>query len=257
MTIIERLWPEPCSDCDRSTILDGYERGVSERWVRVNFVASLDGSATAAGVSGSLGTPADRVIFDLLRGPCDVILVGAGTVRKEGYAGELVDSVTAAWRKRHGFAPHPRLAIITGSADLDPDLPVFAQSPHPPLVMTTSSAPANRRRALDDVAEVVLCGDDTLDLVTVRDELADRQLVRVHCEGGPHLFGALATRGLVDEVCLTVSPLLVGGMGSRIAVGSADSGEHIRGLNLKQVLRSDDTLLLRYTTSELSTMVYE
>ena len=256
MTVIDRLWPEPCSDCDLESILGGYEQGVSTRWVRVNFVASVDGSATAGGASGRLGTAADHVIFDLLRRPCDVILVAAGTVRKEGYGGELVDASTSLWRHQHGFTPHPRLAIVTGSAALDPDLPVFTQAPDPPIVLTSRSSSISRREALAESAEVILCGEDTIDLARALDELADRGLTRVHCEGGPHLFGALARQRLVDELCLTVSPMLVGGSGPRIATESEDSDENILDLCLAQVLRSDDTLLLRYTTrSEPSTMV--
>nr|WP_240977645.1 pyrimidine reductase family protein [Planctomonas sp. JC2975] len=231
---------------DDDAVIAGYEHGVASRWVRVNFVSSVDGSATLAGRSGALSDAADKRVFTLLRHVCDVVLVGAGTVRAEGYSGELVDAEARRWREAHGFAAHPTLAIVTGEAALDPGSELFRRSPVRPIVITRVSADRDRVAALTAVADVVECGGTSVDLRQALDALAERGLRRVQCEGGPHLLGALTAADAVDELCLTVSPVLVGGNGPRIATGS----ETDRSLRVGQVLRSDDTLLLRYVRAD-------
>lgn len=239
---IDALWPTPAADLDDDALIAGYEAGVADRWVRVNFVSSLDGSATLDGRSGGLSDAADKRVFALLRRPCDVVLVGAGTVRAEGYGGELVSTADRRWRAAHGFAEHPRLAIVSASAALDPASAVFSDAPERPLVITTTSAPAARVSALADVADVIVRGEASVDLPVALDELAERGLRRVQCEGGPVLLGSLADAGALDELCLTLGPVLAGGDGPRISVGA----EAAVGMTLAQALRSGDTLLLRY-----------
>jgi riboflavin biosynthesis pyrimidine reductase len=239
---IDALWPVAAEDLDDDAVLAAYESGVARDWLRVNFVSSVDGSATLSGRAGGLGDPADRRVFALLRRPCEVVLVGAGTVRAEGYSGELVDAATRRWREAHGLAPHPRLAIVSQNLALEPDSEVFTRAPERTLVITSESAPPDRRAALAEVAEVVACGEASVDPRVVLRALAARGLRRVQCEGGPRLFGTFADAGAVDELCLTLSPLVVVGDGPRIATGI----ETELGLRLARVLRSGDTLLLRY-----------
>ena len=210
--------------------------------VRLNFVASLDGAATVDGVSGGLGTPADRAVFDTLRVLTDVILVGAGTVRAEGYTGPLVSEADAAWRAAHTLPPQPPLAIVSGRLDLDPGHPLFAGAPTRPIVVTHAGSPPERRSALAAVADVLVCGDEQVDPKLVVAALAARGLPQILCEGGPSLVGALIDANAVDELCLTLSPLLEGGAAGRIAHGGAAS----RPMRLLHALSEGDTLLLRY-----------
>ena len=243
---IDALWPEPAATLDDDAIVAGYENGVSDAWVRVNFVSSIDGSATQAGRSGGLSDAADKRVFALLRRPCDVVLVGAGTVRVEGYGGMRVDTASEAWRAAHGFAPQPTLAIVSGDLDLDPGAEVFTHAPVRPVVLTTAAASQTRKEALSEVADVVECGEASVETAMARAALAERGLKRVHCEGGPHLFGTFAAERTLDELCLTISPVLEGGLGKRIIDGAPQLPLDMR---LAQVLRSDDTLLLRYLAS--------
>ncbi|MGN6127191.1 MAG: pyrimidine reductase family protein [Humibacter sp.] len=247
--------PTQTGDLDDDAILEAYERRVGEqgsdrlgpgdRWVRVNFVTSADGAATLAGRSGGLSDAADKRVFALLRRPCDVIVVGAGTVRAEGYGGMMLDDVSAEWRTEHGYAPQPTLAIVSGNLALDPDSHVFTKAPVRPIVFTTDASPADARERLAKVADVIVCGEASFDTSAALDELAGRGLTRVHCEGGPHLFGTFVRQGMFDELCLTVSRVLEGGAGQRIISGE----ECVVDLRLEQVLRSRDTLLLRYLQS--------
>ena len=240
---IDSLWPVTASDLDDDAVIAGYEEDVADRWVRVNFVSSIDGSATQAGRSGALSDAADKRVFALLRRVCDVVLVGAGTVRVEGYGGMRVDDASAAWRTSHGFASQPTLAIVSGDLGLDPASEVFTKAPVRPMVLTVAAAPEARREALAQVADVIECGEASVDTAIAVRMLAERGLNRVHCEGGPHLFGTFAAERTLDEVCLTVSPVLEGGLGKRIIDGAPQLPLDMR---LAQVLRSGDTLLLRY-----------
>jgi len=195
--------------------------------VRMNFVSSADGAVTLDGRSGTLGGDTDRALMQVLRELTDVVLVGAGTVRAEGYAG-----VT------------PRLAIVSARLELSPDDPVFAEASVRPLVVTSAASPAGRREALDAVADVIVCGDVGVDLALMVRELASRGMPQILCEGGPHLFGSVLDAGVVDELCLTMAPRLVGGVAGRIAQGAA---EEDRPFGLRSVLHDDDGFVfLRY-----------
>lgn len=240
---IDALWPAPASALDDDAVIAGYEEGVTDAWVRVNFVSSVDGSATLAGRSGGLSDAADKRVFALLRRVCDVVLVGAGTVRAEGYGGMQVDDPSETWRLAHGFAVQPTLAIVSGDLGLDPAGDVFAQAPVRPILLTTARAPQGRREALAEVADVIECGEASVDTARALKALADRGLKRVHCEGGPHLFGTFVAERTLDELCLTVSAVLEGGVGQRIIAGAPQVPTDMR---LAQVLHSGDTLLLRY-----------
>jgi 5-amino-6-(5-phosphoribosylamino)uracil reductase len=211
-----------------------YPDDLSGPWVRVNFVASADGAATSDGRSGGLGTAADKRVFGLLRELADVVLVGAGTVRVEDYRGA---------RRGAGQNTPPPIAVVTGSADLDPRSRLFTDTSVAPLVLTLASASAQRRDGLAAAGAEVVVLDD-LQPASLLADLGRRGLHRVLCEGGPMLFGALVAAGAVDELCLTITPLLVGGTAARIISGPPVSPAC--PLTLVGVLEADGTLLLRY-----------
>ncbi|MCM3655844.1 pyrimidine reductase family protein [Agromyces mediolanus] len=211
--------------------------------IRMNFVMSLDGAVTLDGRSGGLGDPADRLAMGVLRTLADVVLVGAGTVRAEGYGGLRLRAANRDWRREHGLPDAPRVAIVSSALELDPDDPVFAEAEARPLLLTHEAADPARRTALAEVAELVDCGADRVDPLRVRDALAARGMPQVLCEGGPHLFGALLDADLVDELCLSLSPLLVSGSAGRIAQGLT---QHTRRMRLVHALPAGELLLLRY-----------
>lgn len=240
---IDLLHPAPRTDLDDDALLALYSEEAVEPWLRVNFVASVDGAVTREGVSGALGGAADLRVFDLLRRPADAILVAAGTVRAEGYGPMLLDHGSAAARAAGGRPPHPVLAVVSRSLDLDPASRLFTEAPVRPVVVTTAASPERRRAALAEVADVLVCGEEALDAVLMRRLLSDRGLGTVHCEGGPALLGALLAQDAVDELCLTVSPSLEAGGAGRLARGELPEAREQR---LAHVLASGDTLLLRY-----------
>ncbi|GBG38165.1 pyrimidine reductase family protein [Mycobacterium montefiorense] len=193
-----------------------------QSWVRANFITSIDGGATAEGKTGPMAGPGDRLIFFLLRELADVIVVGAGTVRVENYSGAHAGIAERQRRQARGQSEVPQLAIVTKSGALDRDMGVFTRTEVPPLVLTCSAAADETRRLLGDLAEVIDCSgrdpgevDETALLAILR----ARGLRRVLTEGGPMLLGAFIQRDLLDELCLTIAPYLVGGLARRIATG--------------------------------------
>ena len=246
---IDRLWPDPATDIDDDALLETYAFPAGRPWLRMNFVSSIDGAATSDGRSGGLGDEADHRVFDLLRRPADVVLVGAGTARAEGYAAMRLGGEAVAWRTSRGMPPHPVFVLVTRRLDLDPDSPIFTDAPVTPIVYTVADAPHGRRTALSAVADVVDAGESDLDPLRVREDLAARGLGHVQAEGGPSLFGAFLAAGAVDELCLTVAPLVAAGDAGRIAHGTLPAPT---GMSLASVLRADSELLLRYTRSHPS-----
>jgi 5-amino-6-(5-phosphoribosylamino)uracil reductase len=212
-----------------------YPAPLDAPFVRVNFVSSADGAVSVDGKSGELGGDGDRVVFGVLRRLAEVVLVGAGTVRTEDYRG--------ARRPTEGRDRPPPIAVVTGSADLDPGSRLFTDTAVPPIVLTRESAPAAQRRRLADAGADVAVLDRLTPDALLR-ALADRGLHRVLCEGGPSLFGQLLAADAVDELCLTLSPLLVGGTAGRISTGPA--GTPPRGMALAAALHQDGALFLRY-----------
>ena len=213
--------------------------------VRTNFVSSVDGAATREGRSGGLSDDADKRYFELLRRACDVVLVGAGTVRIEGYGPMRVSSESARWRRAHGESEHPVFAIVSGSLNIDPGSNIFVDAPVRPIVFTSERVSLERRGEFADVADVVALGAQSVDAVAMVAELNRRGLTRVLCEGGPNLLASMLDADVVDELCLTIAPTLEGSAGPRMT----DELARARGLTLQSVLSSGSTLLLRYGRS--------
>lgn len=240
---MRRLYPSAEDGIDLGEAYDVDAPGGSP-YVRVNMVSSLDGAATIGGRVAALTGPADQELLLTLRGLADVVLVGAGTIRAEGY-GAL--DLPAPWLRRRaqaGQAPHPRLAVLTRSLDLDLSGAAFTDATTPTLVITAAAAPAARRAAAAEVAEVVVAGEENVDLAAAVRALAERGLPRILSEGGPHVLAGLFAADLVDELCLALSPLVVRGDGLAITAGEQRFGP--RGMRLAQVLEQDDYLFLRY-----------
>jgi riboflavin biosynthesis pyrimidine reductase len=211
--------------------------------LRANFIASLDGAATHEGHTRGLNDADDKRVFDLLRMLCDVVLVGAGTVRAEGYAGLGIGREAARWRVEHGLSAQPTLAVVSAELSLSPSMAALVRAPVRPIVVTLERSAPDKRQALSGVADVLLCGGNTLDCRAMLAALARRGLRQVLCEGGPHLFGTLVEADCVDELCLTLSPVLENGNAGRIAAGAAQTTRRMRR---RHAISVGDMLMLRY-----------
>jgi len=240
---IDRLWPDPAEDLSDDELVEGLGRG-SAPGLRVNFVQSIDGAATLDGRSGGLSDAADQRRFELLRRVADAVIVGAGTVRIEGYGPLRVSEPSVRWRVAHGMSEHPLFVIVSGSLGLDPASRIFTEARVRPIIVTRADAAgASSRARFDAVAELIAVGDAQVDLLAALAAVRDRGLTRLLCEGGPALFGSLLAVDAVDELCVTMAPQLDAGDAMRIARGPLAAP---RGMRLAEVLKSGDALLLRY-----------
>lgn len=212
-------------------------------WVLVNMVASLDGAISVDGRSGGLGGPTDLAVFRALRAVPDVILAGAGTVRAERYGPPRVPEEVRRRRVDAGQAAVPRLTVVSGRLDLDPALPLFADRPDdqlPPIVITGAGADPAARDRLEGLAELVVLPTATLDPAAIMAALHDLGAATVLVEGGPGFNGHLLDADLVDELDLTISPLLVGGTSQRAVTLDHEA---VRRFDLGHVWVGDDGVL--------------
>ena len=244
--MLRRLHPDPGEQELRElyaglTLPDGSDRHRS--WVALCMVTSVDGAVAVDGLSDGLGGEADLLALSRLRASNDVSLVGAGTVRQERYRPLTGSARRREDRAERGLRAAPRLAIVTRSGRLDPDLPVFANRDERPLLLTCEQADRAALARLEDRAEVHVLGEDSVPIERALDHLADLGLPRVLCEGGPNLNQAVLAAGRVDEVFLTLAPALVGGPASRIVHGEHEVPQD---LTLVSVFESEGDLLLRY-----------
>ncbi|MFB7583978.1 pyrimidine reductase family protein [Streptomyces hydrogenans] len=228
-------------------LADSYAYPVdAEVWLRANMVSSLDGAGQHDGRSQPLSSETDMRIFGTLRGLADVVIVGAETVRLEGYRPARAREVFAERRAAAGQGPAPAIAIVTASLDLDLALPLFTEPLVPTLVLTGAGAPADRIAAARDAGvEVLLAGDGAaVDPARAVALLAERGLRRQLTEGGPRLLGQFTAAEALDELCLTLSPTMAAGDAQRIAHGPSLALPTRFGL--ASLLEQDGFLFSRY-----------
>lgn len=226
-TLIDRETDRDPSDRLTKADLTALYAAPEEPWLRVNFVSTLDGAAQGHdGTSNSINdTPDDRV-FALLRTLADVVIVGAGTARIEGY----------------GPLDRP-LVLLSRRAEVPEKLQ--DAEPGQVLMATTADAVAlDQARDLLGEEHVLVLGETEVDLVALRAQLVERGWGRLHSEGGPHLFHAMLAAGIVDELCCTYVPRLVAGRHLAITAGDPLDLE----LDLRVLLEEDGTLLGRWFT---------
>lgn len=241
MLTLNRLRPHPAEDVEA---VEAYAYPASA-YLRVNMVSSVDGAAALEGRVGALTGPADQQLLHLLRSLCDVLLVGAGTVRAEGYGPVRPLPALRDHRRTQGQLPAPRLAVLTRALDLDLDSSAFTEATQRPVVVTTEQADADRLRAARRVADVVVAGEYAVDLATVVASFRDEGLTRMLSEGGPGVLAALYEADLVDELCLAIAPLVACGHGTRITSGPPLP--ELPAVKLSAVHERDEFLFLRYT----------
>lgn len=216
-------------------------------WVRASMVSTLDGSAAGPdGRSGGLGGSVDRAAFTVMRGLCDVVLVGAGTVRAEEYGAPAADPVFAERRRARGQRPAPALAVVTRSGRVPVGNGLF-EGVSPTFVVTTTRADLSALREEAGPDQVIVAGDEDVDVDDAVRVLAARGFRRILLEGGPSLLGHTLAAGRVDELCLTWAPTLVAGQGPRIALGP-DSEVTARPAHL---LVAGDVLLGRWLVQHI------
>lgn len=221
-------------------------------WLRANMVTTVDGAGRSPdGLSAGISSDADRRVFGRLRGLADVVLAGAGTVRAEGYRPAAVKPDFVERRVAAGQEPVPAIAVVSRSLDLDLAAPLFTATTVPTIVITTVDADSDKLAEVRRVADVIAAGEGDVDLTCAVRELRERGLPRIHAEGGPSLLADLLALDLLDELLVTISPLLAGGATPdgdaipRITAHAPLPGAP-RAMTLHHLLEDQGSLFLRY-----------
>lgn len=253
---MRRLLPEPSatdnavlSDSEISDCYQWPSDEIGRPWVRANMVTSVDGRVTGSTRrSGDVSSAADRRVLRILRATCDAVLVGSTTALTETYGPVKIAAALADIRLSSGRTAEPKAVVATGSGRLPADCP-WLTNPGGAIVLTCRTAKSGHLR---EVARVLVHGEQSVDLKAGIAELGRLGLRRILCEGGPTLLNSMLRAGLVDELCATTTPMLVGpvapgmaGPGSLLA--GPDWGEPPASLKLAGVLEEAGTLLCRWT----------
>jgi len=244
LTSMRQLYPAAISEVDPADSYADLPVATGRPAVRLNMIVSVDGDTSWGGVSGALGGPADKSLFSVLRSLADLVVVAAGTMRSEGYGPATLPDAMRAARRARGQTAVPPIAVVSRSCRLDWDTPFFTEAEERPLVLTVSDAAAGDRERAAAVADVVVAGAGDVDFALAFRELGRRGLRSVLAEGGPTLNGQLARADLLDELCVTLAPLLASGDAKRILSGS--TLDELTRLDLHAVYEQDDYLFLRY-----------
>jgi len=229
------------SDLDAAGLFSAYAPP-RDQWVRCNMVTSLDGAATGAdGRSGSINNDADHVVFEVLRGLSHVVVVGAGTIRAEGYPPLSVADPLVQLRRDRGLPDALPLVAVSNRGHVPPTLSGCRDGR---VLMAVPASAAGLRSAQRDLGDenVLVCGDDVVDLVALVDALHRRGWGHVLTEGGPNLLGSFLASGRLDELCFTIAPQVVGGEHPR-PVGP---GGTPADLELEVLVEQDATLMGRW-----------
>jgi riboflavin biosynthesis pyrimidine reductase len=246
---MRQLFPVAADPVDPRDVYADLPSASGRPAVRLNMIASVDGATSVDGLSGALGGPADHDVFFAMRSVADVVLVAAGTVRAEGYGPAELPAETQDARRRRGQTPVPAIAVVSRRVDLDWGSSFFTDAAVRPMVVTVEAAPDVQLSQAAEVADVVTAGEHDVDLSRALDAIAERGARSVLAEGGPSLNAQLAGAGLLDELCLTLSPSVVGGSAKRIVTGPALDPKS--PLHLRSVCEDEGYLFLRYRTHDV------
>lgn len=237
------IWGPSEGPLDEDALLAAYPWPDEGRWLRAMMVTTLDGaSAGPDGLSGSISSGVDKQVFDAVRRLADVVLVGAATIRAEGYGAMRAKPADAPRRAEQGQSAAPVIAVVSPSLDLPWDSELFTASTHRPLVLTVAHPPGEQLARARERAELVQAPGQDLDPSWMVDALLARGLRRIVCEGGAHLLETVVRAGLLDEADITLSPAFAGHAHVKASEGLPD----VVGLDLAHVITAEGFLMNRY-----------
>jgi riboflavin biosynthesis pyrimidine reductase len=238
------LFPERVEAVDPARVYADLPHNDRRPAVRLNMIVSVDGGTSWNGVSGALGGPADKALFGVLRSLADVVLVASATMQGEHYGPAVLPAHAQDARRERRQTPVPPIAVVSRTCQFDWDSPFFTAATERPIMLTVSSASEADRTRAAEVAEVIVAGEHDVDLDRAVGALGASGAKSVLAEGGPTLNGQLARAGLLDELCVTLAPLLASGDAKRLISGS--TLDALEPLDLRSICEEDDYLFLRY-----------
>ena len=211
--------------------------------VRANMIFSADGAAAFGGRAGPLSCPTDQQLLKIMRGFADVVVVGAGTARAENYGPVRLTDAQRAERHREGRTTPPPIAVISRTGELPTRL--FSNPDQPPILVTCTQAAARHDLSNDDRRQVLVAGEDSVDVARAVALLRAHGMHRILCEGGPTVLDELVEADAVDEICMTLAPKLAASqpVGHRLQPSRLPAPVLMR---LEHALVYDDYMFLKY-----------
>ncbi|OBK79295.1 pyrimidine reductase family protein [Mycobacterium sp. 1274761.0] len=210
--------------------------------VRANMIFSADGAAAFGGRAGTLSCPADQQLLRDLRAFADVVLVGAGTARAERYGPARFTAAQDVLRGAAQGLPVPPIAVVSQTGQLPPTL--FVDPAPSPILVTSKSAVRTHSLDSDPRWRLLMAGEDSVDLPGAVQQLRALGMPRILCEGGPTLLDQLVDADVVDEICVTIAPLLAGSQ--PVGVRPLSRQAVPASLELRHAVLHDSYLFLRY-----------
>jgi riboflavin biosynthesis pyrimidine reductase len=238
------LFPGPDDEVDPAVVYADHPVADGRPSVRLNMIVSVDGGTSWNGVSGGLGGPADKALFGVLRSLTDMVLVASGTMQAEHYGPALLPDDVQTARRQRGQTPVPAIAVVTRSCDFDWNTTFFTEATERPIIVTVDGVDPERMKRAREVADVIIAGDSEVDLRRAVEAMGERGARTILAEGGPTLNGELARAGLLDELCVTLAPLLASGDAKRFLSGS--TLDELEALDITSICEEDGYLFLRY-----------
>ncbi len=211
--------------------------------VRANMIFSADGAAAFDGRAGPLSCPTDQRLLRIMRGLADVVLVGAGTARAENYGPVALGDAARARRHHEGRAEPPPIAVVSRSGAL-PDR-LFSNPDQPPILVTCARTAARHDLERDGLQQILVAGEDSVDVARAVAMLREQGMHRILCEGGPTLLDELVEADVVTEICVTLAPKLAASqpVGQRLHPARLPAPVT---MNLQHALVCDGYLFLKY-----------
>ena len=210
-------------------------------YVVANMVTTADGRAALGGRTKALSSDADRELFHRLREQVDAVMVGVSTIALESYGPLVRDAERRERRRAAGLEPAPLAVTASRSLELPVDAPLFADPDQPVVVLTNSERPAPAAPGLVVERQAGETLDLSVGMATLRERYGVRALLM---EGGPTLLAVMIEAHLVDELFLSLAPVLAGDTGEPSILGGS-VGDPV-SLKLLSALHDDGHLFLRY-----------
>ncbi len=214
----------------------------------MNMALSADGKiSTRKRERITLGTKNDRCLMDILRAGVDGVVIGAGTLKYDGYPLLVRNAEIRRSRIKKGFSPHPINILLSRGLKIPISKEFFKHNETEKIVFTTRAADNNQRKRLEKYAEVVVLPSRESFLKGIMRNLSMRGLKKVLVEGGGEVNYAFFKERFVDEIYLTVTPYIIGGSGTPTVVdGMGFLKNSIVELELRSAKRVGPELFLRY-----------
>lgn len=217
-------------------------------YIVMNFAMSADGKISTSDRSRiRFSSKHDWDLLDQIRAESDAVLIGANTIRSEDPPFQIRSKKRRAWRVAAGKTTHPISIVLTKSLNLPLNGNYLTMTEADRIIATTRKAPSEKVSLMTNYAEIIQTGDDGVDLVDLCEILHSKGIRRLLVEGGGEVNMAFFQAGLIDEVYMTLCPVIIGGRDAPTPVdGIGFDSDRIVKLDLIESKQVENEIFQRY-----------